>query len=264
VNIRKVRSGAKVVGTIVCVGGTILMTFYKGPIVRMFWFLHHQSSEHNQTSAPAATATSSKDWIIGSLLMFGATFAWSILFILQSAVLKKYPAQLSLAALICFLGTLQATVLSLALVRDPSQWALGWDINLLTAVYSGIVASAVAYYVQGLCIRVKGPVFTTAFSPLMMIIAAIMGSAILSENVYLGSVLGGVVIAIGLYAVLWGKLKDGKASTDENCSEALPSSEEILPQNAIKAEDIEAASNEPMNKGLEPLELDAMKQGSVK
>jgi hypothetical protein len=54
----------------------------------------------------------------------------------QAAVLKRYSAQLSLATLICFLGTLQATVLSVALVRDPSQWALGWDINLLTAVYS--------------------------------------------------------------------------------------------------------------------------------
>ena len=55
---------------------------------------------------------------------------------MQAAVRKKYSAQLSLATLICFLGTLQATVLSLAVVRDSSQWALGWDINLLAAVYS--------------------------------------------------------------------------------------------------------------------------------
>ena len=54
----------------------------------------------------------------------------------QAAVRKKYSAQLSLATLICFLGTLQATVLSLAVVRDSSEWALGWDINLLAAVYS--------------------------------------------------------------------------------------------------------------------------------
>ena len=55
---------------------------------------------------------------------------------MQAAVLRRYSAQLSLATLICFLGTLQATVLSLAVVRDSSQWALGWDINLLTAVYT--------------------------------------------------------------------------------------------------------------------------------
>jgi len=57
-------------------------------------------------------------------------------FDVQVAVLKRYSAQLTLATLICFLGTLQATALSLVFVRDPSQWALGWDINLLTAVYS--------------------------------------------------------------------------------------------------------------------------------
>jgi len=262
VNIKKLRSGAKLVGTIVCVGGAMLMTLYRGPIVRMFWSPHHQSSKHTQTSA--GTAAGSKDWMVGSVLMVGATLAWSILFILQSAVLKKYPAQLSLATLICLLGTLQATTLSIALVRDPSQWALGWDINLLTAVYSGVVASAIAYYVQGLCMRVKGPVFATAFSPLVMIIVAVMGSVILSENIYLGSVLGGVMIAIGLYAVLWGKLRDSKPSTDENHSEALPSSEEILPQNEERVDDIEAASNEAMDKGHEASESDGMKQLSVK
>jgi hypothetical protein len=48
------------------------------------------------------------------------------------------------------------------------------------------VGSAIAYYVQGLCMRVKGPVFAAAFSPLTMIIVAIMGSIILSESIFLG------------------------------------------------------------------------------
>jgi len=34
--------------------------------------------------------------------------------------------------------------------------------------------------------RVKGPVFATAFTPLMMIIVAIMESFIPSDNIYLG------------------------------------------------------------------------------
>jgi len=48
------------------------------------------------------------------------------------------------------------------------------------------VTSSLAYYVQGLVIRKKGPVFATAFSPLMMIIVAIMGSFILAEQIYSG------------------------------------------------------------------------------
>lgn len=50
----------------------------------------------------------------------------------------------------------------------------------------GIVTSSIAYYVQGLVIQSRGPVFASAFSPLMMIVVAIMGSFILAENIYLG------------------------------------------------------------------------------
>eukprot|EP00253_Pinus_taeda_P010098 PITA_10098 len=248
VNIKNIRSQAKIVGTIVCVGGAMLMTLYKGPIVPMLWSPHHQSPD---TSSTTASAIDNKEWIIGSLLIVAATLAWSALFILQAAVLKKYSAKLSLSTLICFMGTIQATVLSLAIVRDSSQWALGWDINLLTAVYSGVVASAIAYYVQGLCMHVKGPVFATSFSPLSMIIVAIMGSIILSEKIFLGSVVGGVVIAIGLYAVLWGKVKDSNISAAKNGSEELSNSQGIFPENQNKAHDIEAASNAPMCEGPE-------------
>ena len=60
------------------------------------------------------------------------------------------------------------------------------------------------------------------------------------------------MIAIGLYAVLWGKVKDSKISTDKNCSEVLP------PQNQNKMDDIEAASNELiMCNGLQAHQLNS-------
>jgi hypothetical protein len=126
-----------------------------------------------------------------------------------------------------------------------------------------VVASAIAYYFQGLCILVKGTVFTTANIPLMMIIVAVMGSIILYEKIYLVSVVGGVVIAIGLYAVLWGKLKDSTISTDKNSLEVLPNSQVMLPRNENKADDVEAASNQPTNKELQTHELNVMRQVSA-
>lgn len=48
------------------------------------------------------------------------------------------------------------------------------------------MCSGVAYYVQGIVIQERGPVFVTAFSPLCMIIVTVLGSFILSEVITLG------------------------------------------------------------------------------
>jgi len=50
----------------------------------------------------------------------------------------------------------------------------------------GIVCSALAYYVGGVVMKTRGPVFVTAFSPLCMIIVAIMSTIIFAEQMYLG------------------------------------------------------------------------------
>lgn len=48
------------------------------------------------------------------------------------------------------------------------------------------MCSGLAYYMQSVVNRVRGPVFVTAFSPLSMIITAVLGAIILSEQVHLG------------------------------------------------------------------------------
>ncbi|XP_066363174.1 WAT1-related protein At5g07050-like [Miscanthus floridulus] len=204
VNLKKARCVAKVVGTLVTVAGAMLMTLYKGRVVEMIWTKHmHLHGPH-----AAAAADDDKDWFTGSIFLIIATLAWASLFILQAATLKRYDAPLSLTTLICFVGTLQAIVVTFVMERQTSVWRIGFDMNLLAAAYAGIVTSSIAYYVQGLVIQSRGPVFASAFSPLMMIIVAIMGSFILAENIYLGGIIGSVLIVAGLYSVLWGKHKD--------------------------------------------------------
>lgn len=50
----------------------------------------------------------------------------------------------------------------------------------------GVICSGLTYYIQGIVMKDKGPVFVTAFNPLSMVIVAIMSSFILSETMYLG------------------------------------------------------------------------------
>ncbi|KAJ6967454.1 hypothetical protein D5086_028817 [Populus alba] len=216
VDIKKVRCQAKVIGTIVTVAGAMLMTLYKGNVIHLIW------SEHvHSTHSSSVPETTNKDWIKGSILLIIATFAWASFFILQTVTLTRYSAHLSLTALVCFLGTLQSIAVTFVMEHKPSAWTIGWDMNLLAAAYAGIVSSSISYYVQGLVMQKTGPVFVTAFSPLMMIIVAIMGSFILAENIYVGGVLGATLIVAGLYAVLWGKHKEQKEKEAEIIPESI-------------------------------------------
>lgn len=50
----------------------------------------------------------------------------------------------------------------------------------------GVICSGLAYYIQGIIMKDRGPVFVSAFSPLCMVIVAIMSSFILGEKLFLG------------------------------------------------------------------------------
>jgi hypothetical protein len=57
----------------------------------------------------------------------------------QSNTLQSYPAELTLATLICFLGSVLTGGVALVAERhDMSAWVIGFDTRLFTAVYSVI------------------------------------------------------------------------------------------------------------------------------
>jgi hypothetical protein len=56
--------------------------------------------------------------------------------LVQSFTLKKYPAELSLTALICMTGMVEGAAVSLVMERDMSAWKIGFDSRLLAAAYS--------------------------------------------------------------------------------------------------------------------------------
>ncbi|PNY08326.1 auxin-induced protein 5ng4-like [Trifolium pratense] len=89
--------------------------------------------------------------------------------------------------------------------RDLNEWKLGWDVRLFTVAFSGILASGVMILVMAWVVQMKGPLYASAFNPLMLLFVAIVASMLLDEKLNLGSILGGALIVCGLYTVLWGK-----------------------------------------------------------
>ncbi|KAK1554988.1 hypothetical protein Q3G72_020068 [Acer saccharum] len=208
VNVKKIHSLAKVIGTAITISGAMLMTLYKGPVIN---FIKSGGGSHPGTSSES----SSNNWFAGTLMLLAGICSWSGFFILQSFTLKKYPAELSLSSLICLTGVVEGSIVSLIMERDMSAWKIGFDSKLLAVTYSGVVCSGIAYYVQGVVIRERGPVFVTSFSPLCMIITAVLGAVVLAEQVHLGSIFGAIIIVFGLYTVVWGKSKDRKVNSAE-------------------------------------------------
>ncbi|KAL5569136.1 hypothetical protein UlMin_025711 [Ulmus minor] len=225
VNIRRLHSQAKIVGTAVTVGGAMFMTMFNGPMLPLPWT---NASSHHE----AANAENNQVSIKGAVMITAGCVCWSCFIVLQAITLKSYPAELSLTTLICLMGTIEGGVVALALEwGNPAAWAIHLDSKLLAAVYSGVICSGIAYYIQGIVMKEKGPVFVTAFSPLSMVLVAILSSFILSEIMYLGRVLGAIIIVLGLYMVLWGKSKDQLSSEASNKVIAERDEEDMIEMN---------------------------------
>ncbi|KAL5177510.1 WAT1-related protein [Glycine soja] len=144
--------------------------------------------------------TKNPDWnvVVLSHILFGTKMS------------KEYPRPHSCTTLMTSMGAMQATIFALCIEKDWSQWKLGWNIRLLTSAFSGIVVSGLVVIVTAWCVRLRGPLYALVFSLLSLVIVAIFASLMLDENLYVGSVIGAVLIVCGLYMVLWGKSKEMK------------------------------------------------------
>ncbi|KAF3960252.1 hypothetical protein CMV_015018 [Castanea mollissima] len=210
VYLRRLRGQAKVLGTMVTVVGALLMTLVKGPMFNLPWA---NGNAHQESTS----AANKQDITKGALMILASSLSGSGFFILQAITLKSYPAELSLTVLICLMGSLESTILALAIEwGNPTAWSIHFDIKLLATIYSGLICSGFAFYIQGVVMKERGPVFVTAFSPLSVVLVMIIGSFILSETLHIGRVIGAVVIIVGLYLVLWGKSKDQLESTSDS------------------------------------------------
>ncbi|CAH9091978.1 unnamed protein product [Cuscuta epithymum] len=241
VRLKSIRSQAKIIGTVATVGGAMMMTLLKGPMLELFWT---RSTAHGH---PATGAIDLAHSIKGALMITFGCLSWAFFVILQAVTLKTYPTELSLTAWICLLGTGEAAILALVMERgNPAVWSINWDTKFLAALYSGVFCSGLAYYIQGVVMKDRGPVFVTAFNPLSMVIVAVISSIILREQMYLGRVVGAAVIVIGLYMVLWGKCKD------QNSAASHVEAAKSLPTLQMKTSD--AAANSSSDKENLPLD----------
>ncbi|KAL5751998.1 hypothetical protein ACOSP7_022172 [Xanthoceras sorbifolium] len=212
--LRSIPGVAKLVGILICLGGAVTLAFYQGPQFTLF--CHHHTFGHHSSPPIQGHVSSGKTWIKGCFLMLTSNTCWGLWLVLQALVMKSYPSKLLFTTLQCLLSSIQSFVIAIALVRDPHEWMLGWNVRLIAVAYCGIVVTGVSFYLQAWVIEKKGPVFLAMSTPLTLIFTMITSVLLLCEIISLGRVLGGILLIGGLYSVLWGKSKEQKQPEEKS------------------------------------------------
>ncbi|MED6165188.1 hypothetical protein PIB30_097225 [Stylosanthes scabra] len=171
---------AKVFGTLIGIGGAMVLTFLKGMQINI-WTFHVNLLKNN----PSSSHHHSND-LLGVVCAIASCFSYASWLIIQTKMSKEYPSHNSSTALMLTAAAIQATVFAFCTERDLSQWKLGWNIRLLASAYSGIVGSGVVFLIISWCIQMRGPLFASIFNPLMLVLVAVAASFMLDEQLYLG------------------------------------------------------------------------------
>ncbi|XP_041016118.1 WAT1-related protein At5g64700-like [Juglans microcarpa x Juglans regia] len=209
----------KAMGAIVCVAGVLIASLCDGKAFHIRHLSPHSRWAHH--------AKSSKDhWVRGNLLLTGFCLSMGAWFIVQVKLLKVFPFKYCAIMLTCVIATIQATVIGVCVDRSKDAWKLGWNLELLTIVYSGALNTAASFCLMACASAIRGPTYPPIFIPLSQILVTILESVIFGEEIKLGIVLGMIVIIIGLYSFLWGKNMEMKRdSLDQNIASSSMRSE---------------------------------------
>lgn len=133
---KKSSSGkAKLLGTLVCICGAMILTLYKGkPLVK---YSHSVAPPPTIDSAISISlGKRTERWTIGSIALVAGTLLWSSWFLIQSNIGKLYPCQYSSTTIMSFFGAVQSAVISLSIDRNLSLWILKGKLEIFTVIYA--------------------------------------------------------------------------------------------------------------------------------
>ncbi|XP_021829816.1 WAT1-related protein At1g68170-like [Prunus avium] len=192
-------------------GGAMVFNLYRGKEINV-WSTHVDLLHTHGEPEPHK---SSESFLWGCMLSLGGCVSYSLWFIVQENQIKNFPYPYSSTALASLMASIQFVIFALCVERDWKQWKL-----VLLASYSGILISGLALTLMTWGVKKEGPLFASVFQPVLLVMVALAGSFLLDEKLHMGSILGGLLIVVGLYAILWASSKDK--------SDSQPTSEEEM------------------------------------
>ncbi|MED6210437.1 hypothetical protein PIB30_064135 [Stylosanthes scabra] len=223
VNLLRYEGMAKVGGTIICVFGALLMVFYRGPVV-----IGNEEivmKNVSQTQIDGLKDIVFDQFSLGVMCLIGNCMCMGAYLAIQAPMLRKYPTNISLTAYSYFFGTVLMVIASVFMTNGITDWTLTGS-EILAVVYSGILASALGYGLITWSTKILGPTMVALYNSLQPFCSTALSLIFLGSAVYLGSILGGTIIIVGLYIVTWGSYRERQA--DANNAGVIPNESCVL------------------------------------
>ncbi|KAM3219317.1 WAT1-related protein isoform X1 [Capsicum chacoense] len=208
--LRSIAGQAKFGGTIICVGGAMLLSLYHGKVVIGQLGFHWKYAESTGKDVNSAHS----NFFLGPFLLIMASLTYAIWLIIQGRVSEKYVAPYTCITLICLMASIESVIIGFCVVPKLSEWTLN-PIRAISVVYNGVVCTSFAYFLSSWCIEKKGPLYVSMFNPLLLVISAFLSWTLLREKLYLGVVVGSIIVVAGLYGFLWGQKMETSAEDIE-------------------------------------------------
>ncbi|KAK4272082.1 hypothetical protein QN277_020682 [Acacia crassicarpa] len=203
-DLRSSSTQAKIMGSAVSIAGGLVVVLFRGPTI----IPASSPSPPPPTNSLLDSSSSPAKWVLGGFLLLVQYILVPIYYIVQTQVLKEYPAKMIVVFLYNLFGTIVSAPVCLIAEPDLSAWKIKPDITLISIIYSGLVVTCLSCLIHAWCLHLKGPVYVSMFRPLSIAIAAAMSVIFLGDALHLYSVIGAVILSVGFYGVIWGKTKE--------------------------------------------------------
>ncbi|XP_071940064.1 WAT1-related protein At5g64700-like [Coffea arabica] len=202
----------KTLSAILCLVGALVIALYKG---KAFHIIHSSREQHI-----VMEKVKPHNWTRGTIFLIGSCLSNALWFISQGKLFELYPYKFWATFYTCTIASVQQAIIGLCIDRSKEAWQLGWNLQLFTIFFSGVLATALSFCVISWAVAERGPTYPAMFTPLRLLSVTIGEVVFLNEALSVGGLLGMCFMIVGIYSFLLAKNKEMKIKTTNAGSES--------------------------------------------
>ncbi|KAM0830667.1 hypothetical protein ACQ4PT_066076 [Festuca glaucescens] len=193
-DMRTLVGNIKVALTVVCVGGTLVVSLYKGKV------LHLWPTNIIGYHPKADGSAIGHHHVRGTVLLITSCLSLAVWYTVQAQMLKVFPYKYWSTVCTCFVGSIQMAVVGVIMNREKATWELKWNMSLLTIVYSAILNTAAKFVMISWVVTKRGPTYPSMFCAVSVFFTTVLDSMLLGHDLSVGR---GKLKELKLKAFIW-------------------------------------------------------------